>query len=55
MSAIIPFTFSGALVGPPLFAAVASISGSYGGAFAAVALLPLLGAAVMFKRRALFA
>lgn len=54
MSAIIPFTFGGALVGPPLFSAVAAGTGSYGAGFIAVSLMPLAGAAVMFRRWALF-
>ena len=54
MSAIIPFTFAGALVGPPLFSAVAAASGSYGAGFVAVSLMPLIAAAVMFHRRAWF-
>jgi fucose permease len=36
------FTFAGVLIGPPLFGAIASSTGSYGVGFAASAALPLL-------------
>lgn len=36
------FTFAGVLIGPPLFGAIASSTGSYGAGFAAAAALPLL-------------
>lgn len=42
------FTFAGVLVGPPLFGAIASLTGRYGAGFAAAAVLPLLAVAVMF-------
>jgi MFS family permease len=36
------FTFAGVLIGPPLFGAIASYSGTYGAGFVATAALPLL-------------
>jgi MFS family permease len=36
------FTFGGVLIGPPLFGAIVSLTGSYGTGFAAAAALPLL-------------
>ena len=37
------FTFAGVLIGPPLFGAIASMTGSYGTGFILIAALPLLG------------
>ena len=39
------FTFAGVLIGPPLFGAIASATGSYGSGFLAIAALPLLAGA----------
>jgi predicted MFS family arabinose efflux permease len=36
------FTFAGVLIGPPLFGAIVSLTGSYGAGFAVAAVLPLL-------------
>jgi MFS family permease len=36
------FTFAGVLIGPPLFGAIVSLTGSYGNGFAVAAVLPLL-------------
>jgi nitrate/nitrite transporter NarK len=36
------FTFAGVLIGPPLFGAIASATGSYGSGFLVIAALPLL-------------
>jgi MFS family permease len=36
------FTFAGVLIGPPVFGAIASATGSYGSGFLAIAALPLL-------------
>ena len=44
------FTFAGVLVGPPLFGAVAALSGSYGTGFVATAVLPLFVVVVMIAR-----
>ena len=38
-------TFAGVLIGPPLFGAIASATGSYGSGFLAIAALPLLAGA----------
>jgi MFS family permease len=45
------FTFAGVLIGPPLFGAIASLTGRYGAGFAAAAVLPLLAVAVMLASR----
>jgi MFS family permease len=45
------FTFAGVLIGPPLFGAIASLTGRYGAGFAAAAALPLLAVAVMLASR----
>jgi MFS family permease len=45
------FTFAGVLIGPPLFGAIASFSGSYGSGFVATAALPLLVVVPMIARR----
>ena len=39
------FTFAGVLIGPPLFGAIASATGSYGSGFLVIAALPLLAGA----------
>ena len=44
------FTFAGVLIGPPLFGAIASLTGSYGAGFAAAAALPLLAVVGMIAR-----
>lgn len=44
------FTFAGVLIGPPLFGAIASLTGRYGAGFAAAAVLPLLAVAGMLAR-----
>ena len=44
------FTFAGVLVGPPLFGAIVSQTGSYGAGFVATAVLPLLAVVVMLAR-----
>jgi predicted MFS family arabinose efflux permease len=44
------FTFGGVLLGPPLFGAIASSTGSYGVGFVAAAVLPLLAVAGMIAR-----
>jgi hypothetical protein len=44
------FTFGGVLLGPPLFGAIASATGSYGVGFVAAAVLPLLAVAGMIAR-----
>jgi MFS family permease len=44
------FTFAGVLVGPPLFGAIASATGSYGAGFVATALLPLVAVVAMIAR-----
>jgi hypothetical protein len=36
------FTFAGVLIGPPVFGAIASATGSYGTGFALIAALPFL-------------
>ena len=41
------FTFGGVLLGPPLFGAIASATGSYGAGFVAAAVLPLFAVAGM--------
>ena len=41
------FTFGGVLIGPPVFGAIASATGSYGAGFIAAAVLPLLAVAGM--------
>ena len=53
-SAILTCTYGGVVVGPPLFALIASSTGSYGAGFAALALAPALAAMLLFRRRALF-
>lgn len=45
------FTFAGVLIGPPLFGAIVSLTGSYGAGFVATAVLPLLLVVVMLARR----
>jgi nitrate/nitrite transporter NarK len=54
LSAILPLTFGGALTGPPLMAAVVSLTGSYGLGFVTVSLLPLAGAVLMLRQRMLW-
>jgi hypothetical protein len=44
------FTFLGALSGPPLFAASVSVTGGYGGGFAAFAVLPLAAGVLLLAR-----
>lgn len=44
------FTFAGVLIGPPLFGAIVSQTGSYGAGFVATAVLPLLLVVVMLAR-----
>ncbi len=44
------FTFAGVLIGPPLFGAIASATGSYGAGFAASAVLPTLVVIGMLAR-----
>ncbi len=44
------FTFLGALLGPPLFAATVSMSGGYGGGFAVFAAPPLAAALLLLVR-----
>jgi len=44
------FTFAGVLIGPPLFGAIVSSTGSYGAGFAAAAVLPLLVVVGMIAR-----
>jgi MFS family permease len=44
------FTFLGALLGPPLFAATVSLGGGYGGGFAAFAVAPLAAAVLLLVR-----
>jgi len=45
------FTFAGVLIGPPLFGAIASVTGSYGAGFVVTAALPLLVVVPMLARR----
>jgi MFS family permease len=45
------FTFAGVLIGPPLFGAIASITGTYGAGFVVTAALPLLVVVPMLARR----
>lgn len=45
------FTFLGALSGPPLFAAMVSATGGFGGGFAAFAVAPLAAGLVLLLRR----
>jgi MFS family permease len=44
------FTFAGVLIGPPLFGAIVSLTGSYGAGFVATALLPLLAVVAMLAK-----
>jgi len=44
------FTFAGVLIGPPLFGAIVSLTGSYGAGFVATAVLPLFLVVVMLAR-----
>lgn len=44
------FTFAGVLIGPPLFGAIVSLTGSYGAGFVATAVLPLFVVVVMLAR-----
>lgn len=44
------FTFAGVLIGPPLFGAIASLTGSYGAGFVATAILPLFAVVAMIAR-----
>lgn len=44
------FTFSGSMVGPVIFAEIIRQGGSYGGAYAAVAALPIAAGAMMLRR-----
>jgi MFS family permease len=44
------FTFAGVLIGPPLFGAIASLTGSYGAGFAAAAALPVVVLAMTVRR-----
>jgi MFS family permease len=45
------FTFAGVLIGPPLFGAIASVTGTYGAGFVVTAALPLLVVVPMLARR----
>jgi MFS family permease len=45
------FTFAGVLIGPPLFGAIASVTGTYGAGFIVTAALPLLVVVPMVARR----
>jgi MFS family permease len=45
------FTFAGVLIGPPLFGAIASVTGSYGAGFVVIAALPLLASVGLFASR----
>src|SRR6266852_3840402 len=45
------FTFAGVLIGPPVFGAIASMTGSYGTGFALIAALPLLASVGMLASR----
>jgi MFS family permease len=45
------FTFAGVLIGPPLFGAIASVTGTYGAGFVVTAALPLLVVVPMVARR----
>jgi MFS family permease len=45
------FTFAGVLIGPPLFGAIASVTGTYGSGFVLTAALPLLVVVPMLARR----
>lgn len=45
------FTFAGVLIGPPLFGAIASATGTYGAGFVVTAGLPLLVVVPMLARR----
>lgn len=44
------FTFAGVLIGPPLFGAIVSLTGSYGAGFVATAVLPLFVVVVILAR-----
>jgi cyanate permease len=39
------------LIGPPLFGAIASVTGSYGAGFVVIAALPLLASVGLFASR----
>jgi fucose permease len=43
------FTFAGVLIGPPLFGAIASMTGSYGAGFVGTAVLPFVVLAMMAR------
>jgi len=45
------FTFAGVLVGPPIFGAIASATGSYGTGFVLIAALPLLASVGLLASR----
>jgi len=45
------FTFAGVLIGPPLFGAIASVTGTYGAGFVVTAALPLFVVVPMLARR----
>jgi MFS family permease len=45
------FTFAGVLIGPPLFGAIASVTGTYGAGFVVTAALPLLVVVPMLAKR----
>jgi MFS family permease len=45
------FTFGGVLIGPPLFGAIASLTGSYGTGFILIAALPLLASIGLLASR----
>jgi MFS family permease len=45
------FTFAGVLIGPPLFGAIASVTGSYGAGFVVIAALPLLASVGLLASR----
>lgn len=45
------FTFAGVLIGPPLFGAIASVTGSYGTGFVVIATLPLLAGVGLLASR----
>jgi MFS family permease len=53
-SAILTCAYGGVVVGPPLFALIASTTGSYGAGFAALAAAPAAAAVLLFRRRQLF-
>ncbi|HEY8611946.1 MAG TPA: MFS transporter [Roseomonas sp.] len=46
---VLAVTYAGIVVGPPVFAGAVAMLGSYAGAFAALAILPLLGAVTAWR------